>query len=181
MLAAADRLQAWFDLMPQDRCLSVSPPFYSHGLKVTVFTPVLTGGSVAFPTDATRFDYEEWFDDLRPTWLSGGPTLHRLILDKAQSIPDAKSGHSLRFILSGGAPLPRNVLVGLQDALGTAVVEHYGCSEAAQIAANLPLARSLQTGHVRHSLARHRENCWEKTEPAVVKASKANFLWAGQR
>ena len=48
MLAAASRLQAWFDLTPQDRCLSVSPPFYSHGLKVTVFTPLLTGGTVLF-------------------------------------------------------------------------------------------------------------------------------------
>jgi acyl-CoA synthetase (AMP-forming)/AMP-acid ligase II/thioesterase domain-containing protein len=138
MLAAAARLQAWFSLTSQDRCLSVSPPFYSHGLKVTVFTPLLTGGSVAFPADASKFDYAEWFDDLRPTWYSAGPTLHRLILDQTLSRTDAKIGHSLRFILSGGAPLPRDVLVGLQDALAAPVVEHYGSSEAAQIAANLP-------------------------------------------
>src|SRR5215212_7069815 len=37
LLAAAARLQAWFRLTPEDRCLSVSPPHYSHGLKVTVF------------------------------------------------------------------------------------------------------------------------------------------------
>ncbi|WP_246799403.1 AMP-binding protein [Bradyrhizobium sp. CCBAU 51753] len=42
MLAAAARLQVWFGLTLQDRCLSVSPPFYSHGLKATVFTPLLT-------------------------------------------------------------------------------------------------------------------------------------------
>ena len=138
MLAAAARLQAWFNLTPQDRCLSVSPPFYSHGLKVTVFTPLLSGGTVSFPTDASKFDYAEWFEDLRPTWYSAGPTLHRLIFDQTQSRADAKTGHSLRFILSGGAPLSRNVLEGLQDTLGVPVVEHYGSSEAAQIAANLP-------------------------------------------
>lgn len=138
MLAAAARLQAWFNLTPQDRCLSVSPPFYSHGLKVTVLTPLLTGGTVAIPTDASKFDYTEWFGDLRPTWYSAGPTLHRLVFDQTQSGTDAKTGHSLRFILSGGAPLPRNVLVGLGDMLGVPVVEHYGSSEAAQIAANLP-------------------------------------------
>ena len=44
----------------------------------------------------------------------------------------------LRFILSGGAPLPRNVLEGLSSALAVPVVEHYGSSEAAQIAVNLP-------------------------------------------
>lgn len=138
MLAAAARLQSWFNLTPQDRCLSVSPVFYSHGLKVTVFTPLLTGGTVAFPTDASKFDYSEWFGNLEPTWYSAGPTLHRLVLDQAQSRADLKAGHSLRFILSGGAPLPRNVLNGLQCTLGIPVVEHYGSSEAAQIAANLP-------------------------------------------
>jgi acyl-CoA synthetase (AMP-forming)/AMP-acid ligase II/thioesterase domain-containing protein/acyl carrier protein len=138
MLAAAARLQSWFNLTPQDRCLSVSPPFYSHGLKVTLLAPLLTGGTVTFPADAAKFDYAEWFEDLRPTWYSAGPTLHRMIFDQTQSNADAQTGHSLRFILSGGAPLPRNVLEGLQDALGVPVVEHYGSSEAAQIAANLP-------------------------------------------
>ena len=138
MLAAAVRLQSWFNLTPQDRCLGVSPVFYSHGLKVTVFTPLLTGGTVAFPADASKFDYTEWFGNLKPTWYSAGPTLHRLVHDHTQSKTDAKAGHSLRFILSGGAPLPRNVLDGLERTLGIPVVEHYGSSEAAQIAANLP-------------------------------------------
>jgi acyl-CoA synthetase (AMP-forming)/AMP-acid ligase II/acyl carrier protein len=138
MLAAAARVQAWFNLSPQDRCLSVSPVFYSHGLKVTVFTPLLTGGTVAFPTDASKFDYEEWFGFLKPTWYSAGPTLHRLIFDKTQFRANLATRHSLRFVLSGGAPLPRNVLEGLQNTLGVPVVEHYGSSECAQISANLP-------------------------------------------
>ena len=144
MLAAAARLQTWFDLTPKDRCLSVSPLFYSHGLKVTVFTPLLTGGAVVFPRDISKFDYAEWFSFLEPTWYSTGPTLHRLILD--QSRGDAKTGHSLRFILSGGAPLPQNVLKGLQAAFGIPVVEHYGSSEAAQISANLPPAGRSKPG-----------------------------------
>ena len=49
MLASAARVQSWFGLTPADRCLSVSPVCYSHGLHVTVFTPLITGGSVAFP------------------------------------------------------------------------------------------------------------------------------------
>jgi acyl-CoA synthetase (AMP-forming)/AMP-acid ligase II/acyl carrier protein len=146
MLAAATRLQAWFDLTPQDRCLSASPLFYSHGLKVTVFTPLLTGGTVAFPADASKFDYLEWFGSLKPTWYSSAPTLHRLIFDQIQSKADAKTGHLLRFVLSGGAPLPRNVLEGLQQTLGVPVVEHYGSSEAAQIAANLPRPKCSKLG-----------------------------------
>jgi acyl-CoA synthetase (AMP-forming)/AMP-acid ligase II/thioesterase domain-containing protein len=144
MLAAAARLQRWYELTPRDRCLSVSPLFYSHGLKVTVLTPLITGGTVAFPTDPSKFDFREWFGQLRPTWYSAGPTLHRLVLDQTKSAAPAKAAHALRFVLSGGAPLPRSVQQGLQATLGVPVVEHYGSSEAAQIAAN-----TLQPGRSR--------------------------------
>ncbi|TWI64165.1 acyl-CoA synthetase (AMP-forming)/AMP-acid ligase II, partial [Bradyrhizobium huanghuaihaiense] len=137
MLAAAARLQAWFDLTPRDRCLSVSPPFYSHGLKVTVFTPLLTGSSIAVPKNGTILALDEWFDILRPTWYSAGPTLHAAVLDKATS-QNALTEHTLRFVVSGGAPLPKEVHDGLQRILGVPVLEHYGSSEAAQITANQP-------------------------------------------
>ncbi len=146
MLAAASRLRTWFDLTPEDRCLSVSPVFYSHGLKVTVFTPLLTGGTIVFPSDTSAFDFSEWFGFLKPTWYSAGPTLHRLVFEQTQWRADAKTGHSLRFILSGGAPLPGTVLEGLEASLGVPVVEHYGSSEAAQIAANRPLPGQFKHG-----------------------------------
>ena len=137
MLAAAARVQAWFDLTAQDCCLSVSPVFYAHGLHVTVFAPLLSGGTIAFPTDASKFDYSEWFGALKPTWYSAGPTVHRLVLDQIKSGTDRKTGHALRFVLSGGAPLPQDVLEGLQNELGVPVLEHYGSSEGMQICSNL--------------------------------------------
>jgi acyl-CoA synthetase (AMP-forming)/AMP-acid ligase II/acyl carrier protein len=138
MLAVAARCQAWFNLTPEDRCLSVSPVFYGHGLKVTVLTPLLTGGTVVFPADISKFEYVEWFGTLKPTWYSAGPTLHRLVCDQTKSLADARTGHSLRFILSSGAPLPLNVLEGLQGTLGVPLIEHYSSSEASLVAANLP-------------------------------------------
>jgi acyl carrier protein len=44
----------------------------------------------------------------------------------------------LRFVVSGGAPLGADVQDGLERALGVPVLEHYGLTEAAQIAANIP-------------------------------------------
>jgi acyl-CoA synthetase (AMP-forming)/AMP-acid ligase II len=146
MLAAAARVQGWFGLTPNDRCLSVSPLYYSHGIKVTVFIPLITGGSIAFPLDASRLEMAEWFGALAPTWYSAAPTLHRYVLDKAMLLPDAAKAHHLRFIVSGGAPLPRGVATGLQEALGVPVLEHYGASEAAQISANLPAPGPTRLG-----------------------------------
>ena len=51
---------------------------------------------------------------------------------------NANSIHSLRLIVSGGAPLTPDVYEGLAAVLGVPVLEHYGASEAAQICANLP-------------------------------------------
>jgi acyl-CoA synthetase (AMP-forming)/AMP-acid ligase II len=137
MLAAAARVRAWFELTPLDRCLCVSPVHYAHGLHVTVFAPLLSGGTIAFPTDASKFDYLEWFGNLKPTWYSAGPTLHHLIFDQIKSKAHPTEDHRLRFVLSGGAPLKREVQQGLQEALGVPVVEHYGSSEAMQICSNL--------------------------------------------
>jgi oxalate---CoA ligase len=143
MLAAAARVQVWFDLTPQDRCLSASPVFYAHGLHVTVFATLLSGGTVVFPADTAKFDAAEWFETLRPTWYSAGPALHRLVLDHIGPAADGKLRHTLRFAVSGGAPLPKEILSALQQSLGVPVLEHYGSSEGMQICANqLPPGRS---------------------------------------
>jgi acyl-CoA synthetase (AMP-forming)/AMP-acid ligase II len=146
MLAAAARVQSWFGLTPADRCLSVSPVCYSHGLKVTVFTPLITGGSIAFPLSPSSLDVDEWLGDLKPTWYSAGPTLHRFMLDKTKPLSNIKSVHSLRFVASGGLPLSREVLGGLAAVLGVPVLEHYGSSEAAQTSSNLAPPGSYKPG-----------------------------------
>jgi len=138
MLATAARVKRWFNLDDDDRCLSVSPVYYCHGLTLTVFAPLLSGGSVAFPESPSRLDLREWFASLQPSWLSAGPTTHRAILEKAQLDEDKPIRHNLRFAVSGGAPLPLEIQVGLQSALGVPVLEHYGATEAGQISTNLP-------------------------------------------
>jgi acyl-CoA synthetase (AMP-forming)/AMP-acid ligase II/acyl carrier protein len=138
LLAVTQRLQAWFNLTPQDRCLNVSPVYYSHALTTTVFPPLLTGGGVAFPANASNVDVSEWLGALEPTWYSAGPTLHLSVLEKAQLRPDARTMHSLRFISSAGAPLAGDVHERMQTVLGVPVLEHYGSSETAQISTNLP-------------------------------------------
>jgi oxalate---CoA ligase len=137
VLSVTKRLQAWFNLTPQDRCLNVSPVYYSHALTTTVLPPLLAGGSVAFPANASNVDLSEWLGALKPTWYSAGPTLHLSVLEKAQLRPDARTMHSLRFISSAGAPLSGDVHEQMQTVLGVPVLEHYGSTETAQISTNL--------------------------------------------
>jgi len=109
-------------------------------------TPLLTGGSLALPSSRTAINFSEWFEILSPTWYSASPTLHRVVLDAARANPSCRTMHSLRLAVSGGAHLQPEVRDGLQDTLSIPVLEHYGCSEAAQIAANLPLPGQSKPG-----------------------------------
>jgi acyl-CoA synthetase (AMP-forming)/AMP-acid ligase II len=146
MLACAERVQSWYALGRDDRCLSATPAYYAHGLIMTVLIPLLTSGSIAFPLDPLNLDVDQWFGELAPTWFSAGPTLHRYLLDKIKSMPDARTMRSLRLITSAGAPLPGRIGKGLQDALGVPVLEHYGASEAGQISTNLPAPHLARLG-----------------------------------
>ncbi len=145
MLTAARKWQRWFGLDAGDRCLCVSAPYYSHGLKVTILTPLLTGGSVAFPLSPAVVDLHEWFASLRPSWYSAGPALHLAILEAARAHPEGLSTQRLRFASSGGAPLGQEIIDSFERTLGFPLLEHYGSSEAAQIAANTPNARKAGT------------------------------------
>lgn len=136
MLAAAARVKGWFDLDKTDRCLSVTPVHYCHGLTLTVFAPLLSGGSIAFPRSASLIDIDAWFLSLEPTWFSASPTLHQAIADKVK--PRGTIDHELRFAVSGGAPLSTEIQRDLQATLGVPVLEHYGATEAGQISSNRP-------------------------------------------
>ena len=135
VLASATRVRSWFGLTAQDRCLNVSPVYYSHALTTTVAPPLLTGGTAAFPANPLNVNLSEWFGTLRPTWYSAGPTLHLAVAEKAR---DAPIEHCLRFISSAGAQIPKEVRDDLQGAFGVPVLEHYGSSETAQISSNMP-------------------------------------------
>ena len=147
LLAAAQRTCMWFNLNKNDRCLSIAPPYYSHGLTFTILAPLLSGGSVAFPSSPNEVNLVEWFETLSPTWFSASPAMHLAISEKLASISSGLR-HQLRLAGSGGAQLPENVRSNLQMALGIPILEHYGMTETSQISTNLPPPGPYKSGTV---------------------------------
>ncbi len=146
LLTVTERLRFWFELTPSDRCLNVSPVYYSHALTTTVLPPLLIGGSVAFPTHPARVELGEWFGALQPTWYSAGPTVHLAVLEKAQALAEIGKLHRLRFISTAGAALRREAHETMEAILGIPILEHYGSSETAQLAANVLPPRRRKRG-----------------------------------
>jgi amino acid adenylation domain-containing protein len=128
-------------LGPRDRLLNVLPLFHAHGLISGLLT-ALAAGSSAICTPG--FDAElffGWLRELRPTWYTAVPTIHRAVLSIADDHKHCAPRSSLRLIRSASASLPTDVLDGLEELFGVPVIETYGMTEAAsQIAAN-PLER----------------------------------------
>jgi acyl-CoA synthetase (AMP-forming)/AMP-acid ligase II len=147
LLFSAERARKWFNLDQNDRCLSIAPPYFSHGLTFTILAPLLSGGSVAFPASFTKVNLTEWFGELKPTWFSASPTTHLAI---SEMLGSTLSGleHHLRMAGCGGAQLPESVRSSLQLGLGIPILEHYGMTEASQISTNLPPPGPYKLGTV---------------------------------
>jgi len=148
LLAMAERLQDWFDLGPNDRSLCVLPLYYAQGLKNTLFVPLILGGSVACPSRLPGADFFEWLAELKPTWYSGGPTIHHSVLDASEARRGTNFSHSLRFIHTAAAPLPDTVHNRLESLFGVPVIDSYGLSEAGLVASNSIAPQKRKRGTV---------------------------------
>jgi thioesterase domain-containing protein len=142
----AAKMRDWFNLTPDDCCLSFLPLQYAHGLRETTFPPLITGGSVARPANHAQLDIVQWLSRLKPTWYSAFPIFHHSIFELIRGVPDIQALHCLRFILSSGTPLKPELQRGLADVVGVPVLEFYGIGEAGHMSANLPPPGQCKAG-----------------------------------
>jgi acyl-CoA synthetase (AMP-forming)/AMP-acid ligase II/thioesterase domain-containing protein/acyl carrier protein len=146
LIAMAHKVQHWFDLSADDRCLCVMPLYYAQGLKTTLFVPLILGGSLACPSRGSAPDFLAWLAELEPTWYSAGPTHHRSVIERARAAPEGRLKHKLRFIQSAAAHLPDEVRLGLEAVFGVPVLESYGLSETGLVATNSVLPGKRKPG-----------------------------------
>ncbi len=142
----AVKIRDWFKLTPDDRCLAFLPLHYAHGLRETLFPPIITGGSVARPANHSQFNIVEWLGTLEPTWYSAFPIHHHSIFELISANTGAPPLHCLRFILSSGTPLKPELQQRLAGVLAAPVLEFYGIGEAGHMSANLPPPGKCRAG-----------------------------------
>lgn len=105
LCTSAHNIRAAFELAPHDRCLNVMPLFHVHGLVGALLSSVAAGGSVACTLGFDPGAFFLWLRELRPTWTTAVPTMHRALLEHAALHPTAGADHRLRFIRSCSAAL----------------------------------------------------------------------------
>jgi len=110
LTASARNIIDAYRLSPDDRALCVMPLFHIHGIVATLLAPLASGGSVVLPPGFDAMRFWGWLTAFRPTWFSAVPTMHQMLLARAERQIAAIRTVPLRFIRSSSAPLPPVVL-----------------------------------------------------------------------
>jgi long-chain acyl-CoA synthetase len=118
-----------FDVQPDDIVLTALPLFHIFGMSSILNVCVRFDATMSL---VPRFDAGAVLGAIqrdRVTIFEGVPTMFVALLDH----PDVDSfdTSSLRIAISGGAPIPANVLDSFEARFGLIVLEGYGLSETA--------------------------------------------------
>jgi len=129
-----------YALSKDDVSLCVMPLFHVHGLVASTLATLATGGTVVVPQKFSPLSFWRIARDHGATWYSAVPTIHQLLLARAEKGAARPAGaDKLRFIRSCSASLPPQVMHDLEAAFGAPVLEAYGMTEAAHQMASNPL------------------------------------------
>src|SRR5882724_6743448 len=137
VLRSAQHIASHHGLTPADRSLIVMPLFHGHGLIGAALATLASGGAVIVPPRFSASQFWPLFRKHGATWYSAVPTIHEVLLERADR--DGAPDRGARFIRSCSAELAPAVLANLEKRFGAPVLEAYGLTEAAHQVASNPL------------------------------------------
>jgi long-chain acyl-CoA synthetase len=140
--------KAWFaDVSDaKSRVIGILPLFHAFAMTCVMNWALSNGGEMIL---LPRFDAKTLLSAIhkkRPTAMPAVPTLFTALL----AYPDLAKYDlgSLRFSISGGAPLPLEVRKAFEARSGARIVEGYGLSEASPVTCCNPTYRPSKDGSV---------------------------------
>jgi len=136
LMASTRAIAAHYELGRDDVSFCVMPLFHVHGLVASLFAALSAGGSAVVPRRFSPRRFWPQARELGTTWLSAGPTLHQMILEKVDG--DGAPG-TLRFVRSCSSALSPALLNRTEQVYGVPMLEAYGMTEASHQMASNPL------------------------------------------
>jgi acyl-CoA synthetase (AMP-forming)/AMP-acid ligase II/thioesterase domain-containing protein/acyl carrier protein len=128
------------ELSASDRYLSLTPLCHAHGL-LACLSQFYCGGSVFADSAIAPANLLESFRRARPTWISAGVPVLRILLSLASDHPDASGpeaflGSPLRFVRSTGSSPELALIDAWQRIAGVPLLNGYGLTEAPGVTRN---------------------------------------------
>lgn len=143
LVTSVRNISTTYELTPSDRCVLVMPLFHVHGLMAATLATLATGGAVIIPPGGKFSASAFWPTAIvgHATWYTAVPTMHQILLARADKEYDKATAPTLRFIRSCSASLAPSVLVRMEQQFGAPVLEAYAMTEAAHQMTSNPLPK----------------------------------------
>ncbi|MGD9790987.1 MAG: class I adenylate-forming enzyme family protein [Phycisphaerales bacterium] len=111
--------------------LGVLPQFHTFGLTALTILPLSLGFKVVYLARFMPGKIVKALREHRPTLLIAIPSMYAALANAKDATPEDWA--SLRFVVSGGEPLPQSVFERLRDRFGVTLNEGYGLTETAPV------------------------------------------------
>ncbi len=166
LVANALQAEAW---MPSyqpgsERVLAVLPFFHVFGMTVALNLGILTGAEIDL---VPRFNPAETAKEVRrfkPTLFPGAPAMYQAVTDSPHV--EKWNIRSIRYCISGSAPLPAELQARFERMTGGVLVEGYGLTEASPVTHCNPLAGDRRTGTVGRPFPDTEQRILDPEDPA---------------
>lgn len=130
----------------EERFIAILPFFHVFGMTVAMNLPLFSGcTTIVIP----RFEVGEFLKILKktkPTLFPGVPSIFVAIVGH----PKARSQDlsSIRFCITGSAPMPVEVLKKFEEMTGSVILEGYGLTEASPVTHANPISGTRKIGSI---------------------------------
>jgi long-chain acyl-CoA synthetase len=146
-----------------DRILGVLPFFHVFANTCVLNRTVATGGEIVM---LPRFDSTQALaalDRTGCTALPGVPTMYQALLDNPKAATTDFS--TLRFCISGGAPLSAELKKRFETVTGATLIEGYGLSETSGVVSSNPYEAENKPGTIGQPIPGTRVRLVDKEDP----------------
>ena len=127
----------------KDVFLTAIPLFHIYGMTTAMNAPIYMAGTMVMLPLPDPLEILKAIQNSKVTIYCGVPTLYRMSIDH----PDIRrySLKTIRFCISGSAPLPPEVQKRFMELSGGVLVEGYGLTESSPVTHSNPLDPTLKT------------------------------------
>lgn len=170
LLANTVQTRSWFPKIRdgEEVMLAVAPFFHSYGVTAGMNVSILLAATMVLLPRFKSKDVLKAIRQYRPTLFPGIPTMYQAIMNEASRHPDDLK--SIKYCISGAAPLPAKVRSDFEAITQGKLVEGYGLSEASPVTHCNPLTDECRNGSIGLPLPGVDAAImdWETAEPVPV-------------
>jgi long-chain acyl-CoA synthetase len=129
--ANIEQCRRWASVGRTDCALGVLPQFHSFGMTVLTLLPLTVGFKAVYTARFIPGKIVKLFREHQPSIFVGIPSMYNALLHAKDARPEDFS--NVKYLVSGGEPLPEAVFNGFKERFSVTINEGYGLTETSPV------------------------------------------------